>query len=99
MPEDSGGGDVGKDAPAVVMYTRGFCGYCSAARKLLKVKGVDFADLDTTLNAKLRREMMGRSGRQTVPQIFIGDHHVGGYDDLAALEKAGKLNELLGLED
>lgn len=99
MPEDSGGGDVGKDAPAVVMYTRGFCGYCSAARKLLKAKGVDFADLDTTLSAELRREMMGRSGQQTVPQIFIGEHHVGGYDDLAALEKAGKLNELLGLED
>jgi len=98
MPEEISDADPGSGAPKIVMYTRGFCGYCSAARKLLKAKGVEFDDLDTTLNAKLRREMAERSGRQTVPQIFVGDKHVGGYDDLAALEKAGQLNELLGLD-
>ena len=99
MTKDTSSGNVSNKTPTVIMYTRGFCGYCSAARKLLQSKGVEFTDLDTTLNAKLRREMMDRSGRQTVPQIFIGDTHVGGYDDLAALDKAGKLNHLLGLDN
>lgn len=87
--------DANHGKSAVIMYTRGFCGYCSAARKLLKAKGVDFKDLDITLNAELRREMTERSGRQTVPQIFIGERHIGGYDDLAALDQAGKLDVLL----
>jgi len=95
-PKDDGRAVNG---PSVVMYTRGFCGYCSAARKLLKAKGVEFSDVDTTLNSDLRQEMMERSGRKTFPQIFIGDQHVGGYDDLAALEQAGKLDHLLGIED
>ena len=99
MTKDTSSGDVSDKAPTVVMYTRGFCGYCSAARKLLKSKGVEFTDIDTTLNAEVRREMMDRSGRQTFPQIFIGYMHVGGYDDLAALDKAGKLNQLLGLDN
>jgi len=77
------------------MYTRALCGYCAAARELLKAKGVEFTELDATLNSKLRREMVERSGLRSFPQIFIGEQHVGGYDDLAALEAAGELDPLL----
>ena len=89
---------VTRAAPAVQIYTRALCGYCSAARELLDSKGVDYDELDTTLNSKLRKEMIDRSGRQTVPQIFVGDEHIGGYDDLAALDAAGKLDPLLAGE-
>jgi glutaredoxin 3 len=82
--------------PEVVMYTRAFCSYCTAARKLLHSKGVEFEERDTTIHADVRREMRERSGRRTVPQIFIGDEHVGGYDDLAALDADGRLDALLG---
>lgn len=77
------------------IYTRAFCGYCSAARKLLKKKGVAFNEIDVTMNQQLRREMIERSGRQTVPQIFIDGRHIGGYDDINALDKQGRLDELL----
>lgn len=82
-------------APEVTMYTRALCGYCAAARELLKAKGVEFTALDTTLNSKLRKEMVERSGLRTFPQIFVGKQHIGGYDDLAALEAAGELDPLL----
>lgn len=85
--------------PLVTMYTQGFCGYCSAARKLLQSKGVRYEEIDVTLDSERRREMMDRSGRRTLPQIFIGDAHVGGYDDLATLEREGGLDELLGASD
>lgn len=88
-------GDTDSEGPEVIMYTQALCGYCSAARKLLKSKGVDFEDIDVTLNAKRRREMKERSGRTTVPQIFIGGQHIGGYDDIAELERQGRLDELL----
>ncbi|MGI9330217.1 MAG: glutaredoxin 3 [Gammaproteobacteria bacterium] len=81
--------------PEITIYTRALCGYCSAARELLDSKGADYRDLDTTLNRKLRAEMETRSGRQTVPQIFIGEQHIGGYDDMAALDAAGELDSLL----
>jgi len=81
--------------PQVTIYTRALCGYCSAARELLDSKGVAYQEMDTTLNSKLRAEMETRSGRQTVPQIFIGDQHIGGYDDMAALDAAGDLDALL----
>ena len=77
------------------MYTQAFCGYCSAAKALLERKGVRFEELDVTVNPGLRREMMERSGRRTVPQIFIGDRHVGGYDDMAAMDQSGELDTLL----
>ena len=83
--------------PKVFIYTQIFCGYCSAARKLLKNKGVEFDEVDITLKADQRREMMERSGRQTVPQIFIGDEHIGGFDDMMELDQDGRLDELLGL--
>jgi glutaredoxin 3 len=81
--------------PAVVMYTTSWCPYCSRARKLLDSKNVTIEEIDVSAPEK-RAEMQQRSGRRTVPQIFIGDHHVGGSDDLHALEEAGKLDELLG---
>jgi len=84
--------------PAIVMYTQAFCAYCAAARKLLRSKGVAFEEIDVTMNATQRREMTARSGGRTVPQIFIADRPVGGYDDIARLDRDGKLDALLGIE-
>jgi glutaredoxin 3 len=78
------------------MYTTGWCPYCARARKLLETKGVAFEEINVESQPEKRAEMQARSGRRTVPQIFIGDQHVGGCDDLYALEDAGKLNGLLG---
>lgn len=80
----------------VEIYTSPLCGYCHAAKRLLNNKGVEFSEINVTLNAQKRQEMMARAnGGHTVPQIFVGEMHVGGYDDLAALENAGKLDALL----
>ena len=81
---------------SVVIYTRQFCGYCSAAKKLLETKGVTFEEHDATYAPEVRQEMIKRAhGRNTFPQIFIGERHVGGCDDLHALERAGELDALL----
>ena len=82
--------------PAVVMYTTSWCPYCERARKLLARKNVTFSEIDIESSAEKRAEMRNRSGRTSVPQIFIGDHHVGGSDDLHDLEDEGKLDSLLG---
>lgn len=79
----------------VTIYTKPTCPYCAAAKALLRNKGVGFTETDVSAGSGLREEMTERSGRHTVPQIFIGDTHVGGYDDLAALDAAGKLDALL----
>jgi glutaredoxin 3 len=80
----------------VEIYTKMFCGYCAAAKRLLAAKGVDYEEYDITLGGAKRAEMLGRAnGRTTVPQIFIDDSHVGGSDDLHALDEAGKLDPLL----
>ena len=80
----------------VEIYTSPLCGYCHAAKRLLTGKGVDFSEIDVLSDPEKRQEMMQRAnGRHTVPQIFVGDTHVGGYDDLSALESAGKLDPLL----
>lgn len=79
----------------VVIYTRQFCGYCTAAKRLLDEKGVAYVEHDATVRPELRQEMMTRSGRTTFPQIFVGATHVGGCDDLHALERAGRLDPLL----
>jgi len=85
-------------APHVVLYVTGWCPYCSRAQALLDRKGVPYTLIDIESATGLREEMMARAGgRRTVPQIFIGDHHVGGCDDLHALEAAGSLDSLLGL--
>lgn len=79
----------------VELYTTPWCPYCLRAKHLLKSKGVAFTDIDVSGKPELRREMEQRSGRYTVPQIWIGSTHVGGCDDLYALERAGKLDALL----
>ena len=80
----------------VVLYTTPYCGYCRAAKHLLGKKGVTFTEIDVSEDMELRREMIERAfGRRTVPQIFINDTHVGGYDELAELERAAKLDALL----
>lgn len=85
-------------SPRVVIYTSGWCPYCIRARHLLKTKGVSFEDIDVDADPARRDEMRRRSGRHTVPQIFIGDRHVGGCDDLHALDAAGQLDPLLFTE-
>lgn len=81
----------------VVLYTTPWCPYCIRAKHLLKSKGVAFQDVDVSGKPDVRLEMQNRSGAHTVPQIWIGDTHVGGCDELYALERAGTLNGLLGL--
>ena len=83
--------------PDVVMYTKPFCPYCHAAKALLQDKGVGFREIDISRDEDERDTMVRRSGRQTVPQIFVGAEHVGGYDDLEALDQQGRLDTLLGI--
>lgn len=80
----------------VEIYTTRFCGFCFAAKRLLNAKGVAFSEYDVSGNPSGRQDMMARAkGRHTVPQIFIDDKHVGGCDELYALERAGKLDPML----
>ena len=82
----------------VELYTTMFCPYCARARSLLAKKGVDYVDIDVMADTAKFDEMLARSGgRQTVPQIFIDGRHIGGSDELAALDRDGKLDALLGL--
>jgi glutaredoxin 3 len=83
-------------AAPVVMYSTAYCGYCQRARNLLERKGVAVQEIKVDEDARERETMLQRSGgRRTVPQIFIGERHVGGYDDLAALDRSGELDQLL----
>ena len=84
--------------PKVVMYLTPYCPYCSRAAMLLKRKGVEFTELRVDTDSALRQEMEQRSQRTSVPQIFIDDFHVGGCDDLFALEAEGKLDGHLSLD-
>jgi glutaredoxin 3 len=79
----------------VVIYTRPFCGFCASALALLNKKGVAFTEIEAGMDPEKRREMMDRSGRSTFPQIFIDGAHIGGCDDMMALERAGKLDPML----
>lgn len=79
----------------VTIYTTPVCPYCTAAKALLGNKQATITEIDVSAQPELREEMMTRSNRRTVPQIFIGDTHVGGYDDLVALDGAGGLDALL----
>ena len=81
--------------PIIHIYTKSYCAYCHRAKELLKIKGVTFLDFDVTDNPEREEEMRRRSGRRTVPQIFIGDRHIGGCDDLFALDERGELDPLL----
>ena len=81
---------------AVEIYTTPFCGYCAMAKRLLDRKGVAYREIDVSADPELRAAMVQRAnGRRTVPQIFVGTTHVGGSDDLHALDHAGKLDPLL----
>jgi glutaredoxin 3 len=87
-------------APNVVMYSTAFCGFCQRARGLLERKGVDIQEIKVDEDAGEREKMLKRSGgRRTVPQIFIDERHVGGYDELAALDRTGELDKLLNLKN
>jgi len=82
--------------PKITIYTKPFCPYCSRALSLLAAKGAQVAEVEAAFDPALRKEMLERSnGRATYPQIFIGDRHVGGCDELMALDRAGQLDPLL----
>jgi glutaredoxin 3 len=81
--------------PAITLYVTGWCPYCQRAKALLTGKNLTFTEIDVDDDARFREEMVARSGRRSVPQIFIGDTHVGGCDDLLALEGSGELDRLI----
>jgi len=84
--------------PIVQMYATAFCPYCVRARRLLKQKGIEFEEIRVDKDAEQMRTMIQRSQRTSVPQIFIDERHIGGYDDMAALDRAGKLDPLLAAQ-
>ena len=79
----------------IVIYSKGWCPYCQMAKRLLDAKEQEWEEIDVEIDPERLREMIERSGRRTVPQIWIDERHVGGYDDLAILEAAGELDALL----
>jgi len=80
----------------ILIYTASYCPYCTKAKELLKMKGRSFKEIDVTDSDKLRAEMMKKSGgRKTIPQIFINGKHIGGFDDISALDNKGELDTLL----
>ena len=84
------------DTDRIVVYSTPFCGYCGAAKRLLAGKGVEVTEIDVMFDPEQRAMMMEKSGgRRTVPQIFIDGRHVGGFDDLSALDASGELDRLL----
>jgi glutaredoxin 3 len=82
-------------APAIVLYVSNWCPYCRRAEGLLTKKGLAYRVVDVDEDAESREEMIARSGRRSVPQVFIGDKHVGGCDDLFALEGSGELDRMI----
>ncbi len=91
-------GNKKSTTPNVKVYSGNRCPYCTAAKKLLENKGVQYEEINVDTDDSIRKEMEKLSQRTSVPQIFIGETHVGGFDDLAELNREGKLNEMLGLE-
>jgi glutaredoxin 3 len=81
--------------PQIIIYTARLCPYCTMAKKLLERKGAAYTEINVDSEPGLRQEMMEKTGRRTVPQIYIGDLHVGGFDDLQALESKKQLDPLL----
>jgi glutaredoxin 3 len=86
---------MGVSTPQVTVYCTSWCGYCARAKRLLTARQVSFDEIDIEAEPARRAEMRSRSGRTSVPQIFIGAVHIGGYDDLKMLDDAGKLDPLL----
>jgi len=85
-----------KKHPRITVYTSAFCPYCNWAKKLLNAKKVGYREIRIDKEPSEAQVMVKRAGRTSVPQIFIGDFHVGGYDDLAAMDRSGKLDPMLG---
>ena len=83
--------------PKILIYTTNICPYCVMAKRLLDKKGATYTEINVDTQTGLREEMMRKTKRRTVPQIYIGDLHVGGFDELYALEQQKKLDALLGL--
>jgi len=81
--------------PEILIYTTNICPYCTMAKRLLDKKGAHYTEINVDANSGLREEMVRKTNRRTVPQIYIGDYHVGGFDDLYALEQQKKLDGLL----
>jgi len=82
--------------PRILVYSTPFCGYCAAAKRLLTAKGAEYTEIDVMMDPERRQEMLAQSGGlRTVPQIFIDGRHIGGFDELNALDKAGGLDPLL----
>ncbi|MGN6222113.1 glutaredoxin 3 [Pseudoxanthomonas sp.] len=90
--------DTATGGPAITLYTTAICPYCVAAKNFLKSKGQSWSEVRIDLDPEERDRMIARARRTSVPQIFIGDVHVGGYDDMMALHRAGKLEPLLAGE-
>jgi glutaredoxin 3 len=80
--------------PPITVYTTGWCPYCQRAKQLLATKNLAFSEINVEEDSKSREEMIARSGRRTVPQIFVGEKHIGGCDDLIALDRSGELDRL-----
>lgn len=95
MGRATAAGCISKMSNSVVIYTTRFCPFCVRAKHLLNAKGVDYQEIPVDGAPQLRQEMARKAGRTSVPQIWIGSHHVGGSDELAALERAGRLDSLL----
>jgi glutaredoxin 3 len=85
-------------SPSITIYGSETCAFCTAARMLLKKRGLDYDDVLVSGNPDSRREMIARSGSESVPQIFIGEQAIGGFDELCSLERSGDLDRLLGVE-
>jgi glutaredoxin 3 len=81
--------------PAITVYTTGWCPYCQRVRQLLAGKNLTFTEINVEDDSRFRDEMVARSGRQTVPQVFVGDRHLGGCDELFALDRSGELDRLI----
>lgn len=79
----------------VEIYTKNYCSFCHRAKELLRIKNINFSEYDVTHSRELEQQMRARAGRHTVPQIFIDDQHIGGCDDLFALDENGRLDPLL----
>jgi glutaredoxin 3 len=94
----SPGAPAGAGKPPITVYTSAMCGYCVAAKNFLKSRGLAWDEVRVDLDPAERERLVARTGRTSVPQIFVGDVHVGGYDDMMALHRAGKFDPLLGGE-
>jgi glutaredoxin 3 len=90
---------MSQTSPHITIYSSNYCPFCSRAKSVFKQKSIAFEEINVDMDSALKKEMMQKSGQRTVPQIWIGDYHVGGCDDLLALQRSGELDKLLGLSE